>query len=125
MILYNKIASNMKNIITTVVLAAMFYLPLAAQTVNDKPIREIDSEYMQIVGIQNLMSTKVTVEVDFGEMLSGKDVKVKDAAGKTIKFNSMIDALNFFSKNGYDFVEAYGFTDGDVKTYLYLMKKRK
>ena len=125
MILYNKIAINMKKIITTVVLAAMFCLPLAAQTVNDKPIREIDSEYMQIVGIQNLMSTKVTVEVDFGEMLSGKDVKVKDAAGKTIKFNSMIDALNFFSKNGYDFVEAYGFTDGDVKTYLYLMKKRK
>ena len=125
MIIYNKIAINMRNIITTVLLAAVFSLSLAAQTINDKPIKDVDAEYMQIVGIQNLMSTKVTVEVDFGEMLSGKDLKVKDAAGKTIKFNSMIDALNFFSKNGYDFVEAYGFTDGDVKTYLYLMKKRK
>ena len=36
----------------------------------------------------------------------------------------MIDALNFMSKNGYDFVTAYAFAIGNQNVYHYLMRKK-
>jgi len=36
----------------------------------------------------------------------------------------MIDALNFMSKNEYEFVQAYALTVGNQNVYHYLMKKK-
>ena len=99
-----------------------------SQTVNGVPIKDIDVDYMQIVGTSRFMSNKVTIEIDFGQKnkyWSAKDTKVKDENGKLMKFNSMIDALNFFSKNGYEFVTAYAFSVDNQNVYHYLMKKKK
>ncbi len=99
-----------------------------SQTVNDVPISEIDVEYVRIVGTGKLLSTKVTIQIDFGQrnkIFKTKDTQVKDENGKLTSFNSMIDALNFMSKNGYDFVTAYTLTIGNQNVYHYLLKKRK
>ena len=99
-----------------------------SQTVNGVPIKDIDVDYMQIVGTSRFMSNKVTIEIDFGQQnkyWSAKDTKVKDENGKLMKFNSIIDALNFFSKNGYEFVTAYAFAVDNQNVYHYLMKKKK
>jgi len=40
------------------------------------------------------------------KFFSTKDTQVVDEDGKLLTLNSMIDALNFMSKNGYEFVEA-------------------
>ena len=48
-----------------------------------------------------------------------------DSKGKKVKFNSMIEALNFMSKNGYDFVQSYAFVSAGNHVYHYIMKKRK
>ena len=99
-----------------------------SQTVNDIPIKDIDVEYIQIVGTSKLLSTKVTINIDFGQhdkIWVAKDTQVKDGNGKLVVFNSMIDALNFFSKNGYGFVQAYAVTAGNQNVYHYLMRKEK
>ena len=99
------------------------------QTVNDIPISEIDVEYIQIVGTSRLFSNKVTVEIDFGQHSkffgSGKETQIKDIEGKLLKFNSMIDALNFMTSNGYTFVQAYAFAVDNQNVYHYLMRKKK
>lgn len=101
---------------------------IAAQSVNDVPIKDIDVEYVQIVGTSKLMSNKVTIEIDFGQenkFWKAQDTQVKDENGKLVSFNSMIDALNFMSKNGYDFVAAYTVTVSNQNVYHYLLRKGK
>jgi hypothetical protein len=98
-----------------------------AQTVNDKPIKEIDVEFVQIVGTSKLLSNKLTIEIDFGQenkFWNADDTQVKDENGKLMVFNSMIDALNFMSKNGYNFINAYTITIGNQNVYHYLLQKR-
>nr|WP_298004967.1 hypothetical protein [uncultured Flavobacterium sp.] len=107
------------------------FLSLAAfsQTVNEIPIKEIDVEYVQIVGTSKLLSTKLTIEIDFGQRTkffsSGKETIVKDESGEKMIFNSMIDALNFMSKNGFEFVNAYAITIGNQNVYHYLLRNTK
>ncbi|MFT7033093.1 MAG: hypothetical protein ACJA2S_001594 [Cyclobacteriaceae bacterium] len=51
-----------------------------SQTVNDIPIKDIDVDYIQIVGTSKLLSNKVTIEIDFGQenkLWSVKDTQVK------------------------------------------------
>ena len=101
---------------------------LFSQTVNDVPIKDIDVEYVQIVGTSKLFSNKLTIEIDFGQenkFFSDKDTRVKDANGKNMIFNSMIDALNFMTKNGYGFVQAYAFNVNNQNVYHYLLRKNK
>jgi uncharacterized protein (TIGR02145 family) len=50
---------------------------------------------------------------------------VKDEYGKPVAFNSMIDALNFMTKNGFEFVTAYAVTMFRQNVYHYLMRNRK
>lgn len=104
-------------------------LSLSAQTVNDIPIKDIDVEYVQIVGTSKMFTKKVTVELDFGQetkFFSNKTLRVLDEKGVQVEFNSMIDALNFMSKNGFDFVTAYAITMvPNSNVYHYLLKKRK
>jgi len=72
--------------------------------------------------------SKVSIEIDFGQENSywgNKDAIVKDETGKRVIFNSMIDVLNFMSKNDYIFVQAYTITVNNKNVYHYLMKKKK
>lgn len=98
-----------------------------SQTVNDTPIKDIDVNYVQITGTSKLLTNKVTIEIDFGQVnkyWSTKDTQVKDENGKLVEFNSMIDTLNFFSKNGYEFVDAYTTTINNQFVYHYILKKK-
>lgn len=100
-----------------------------SQTVNDIPVKDIDVDYVQIVGTSKLFSNKVSIEIDFGQenkfFSSDKDTRVKDADGKNMIFNSMIDALNFMTKNGYEFVQAYAFATNNQNVYHYLLRKNR
>jgi hypothetical protein len=100
-----------------------------SQTVNDIPISQIKekAEYCLIVGTSKILSSDVTIAIDFGQetsMWSNKTLLVKDENGKLMAFNSMIDALNFMSKNGYDFVNAYAITKGNQNVYHFLLHRR-
>lgn len=118
----------MKKILLTTSLAVIG-LALNAQTVNGIPIKDIDVEYVQIVGTSKLFSTKLTIQIDFGQRTkffsSGKETILKDEDEKTLEFNSMIDALNFMSKNGFEFVNAYAITVSNQNVYHYLLRSKK
>ena len=118
-----------KKIAITLLFLLVGTLAAYAQTVNGKAISEIDVEYVEIVGTTKLLSKKVTIDIDFGQedklFSSRKDSQIKDENGKKKSFNSMIDALNFMSKNGYDFVDSYAALVGEQNVYHYLLKKRK
>lgn len=105
------------------------FLPSFAQTVNGVPIKEIDVEHIQIVGVTKMMSTKVTIHIDFGQrnkIFNNRDTEIRDENDKAVEFNSMIDALNFMTANGYEFVQAYAFSVASgPNVYHYLMRKSK
>jgi uncharacterized membrane protein len=80
--------------------------------------------YCEIVGTEKLLSTKVTITVDFGQKMKFfADNRMKDETGKPLVFNSMIDALNFMGKQGWEFAQAYTITISSQNVYHFLMKK--
>ncbi len=117
----------MKKLLLALACAGSF--SVFSQTVNDIPIKDIDVEYVQIVGTSKMFTKKVTVELDFGQetkfFSSAKAMRINDENGKQMEFNSMIDALNFMSKNGFEFVSAYTISVQNQNVYHYLLKKKK
>ena len=117
----------MKRTLCILFLTAVSFLPSMAQTVNGVPLKEIDVEHIQIVGVSKMMSSKVTIHIDFGQRnkaFNNKDTEIRDENDKAVEFNSMIDALNFMSANGYEFVQAYAFALGQgPNVYHFLMKR--
>lgn len=84
--------------------------------------------YCELVGSSGMFSSKVKVTVDFGQETSfwkgDKDQQLVDSEGKDIKFNSMVDAMNFMGKNGWKFIQAYTIGDGkNGYVYRWLLYK--
>ena len=67
--------------------------------------------YAQLSCEEQLFSTKVKVSIDFGQstswLFSMSESRLVDKNGKEIKFNSMIDALNYLTQFGWRFAQAY------------------
>ena len=120
----------MKKLSCIAIAAFLVFNTANSQTVNDIPIKDIDVDYAQIVGTSRFLSNKVTIEIDFGQenklFSSDKDTRIRDVNGKNMVFNSMVDALNFMTKNGFEFVQAYAFNTGNNQNvYHYLLRKKK
>jgi len=87
--------------------------------------KDAKEEYCMILATSKLLSTKLTIQVDFGQEWSfWKDKRsLKDETGKRIEFNSVIDALNYMAADGWEFVNAYAITVGQQNVYHYVMKR--
>lgn len=81
--------------------------------------------YCELVGTSKFLSNKVKVQVDYGQETSfWKGISyMKDENGKNIEFNSMVDAMNFLGKQGWEFVQAYTITMNNQNVYHWLLKK--
>jgi hypothetical protein len=119
----------MKKVLSAFVLALLFHSASHAQTINDVPLKDIDVEYIEIVGTPVAFTSKLSIDLDFGQenkFWSNKEYQLKDAEGKKIKFNSMIDALNFMAKNGYELIMPYIVSNPSSQSvYHYLLRKKK
>jgi hypothetical protein len=82
-------------------------------------------QYCEVVATGRLLSAKVTIDIDYGEERSiWKDNRLKNENGKLIKFNSVIDALNFLGGNGWKLVNAFPISSTNEPTvYHYVFKK--
>lgn len=100
-----------------------------SQTVNNIPISELNTNFIEIVATQKLMSKKVTIQLDFGQQINSfggmKQIVVQDKKGRNKEFNSVIDALNFFSQYGFKFEQSYCVTISNQNVYHYLMSKEE
>lgn len=57
-----------KKLFFTTMLSLLAISTAFSQIVNDKPISEIDVEYIQIVGTSKMLSNKVRIHIDFGQL---------------------------------------------------------
>lgn len=85
--------------------------------------QEKHNAYCEIVGTTKLLSTKVTVEVDFGQS-AWADAHLYNETGKKIAFNSMMDALNYMGKRGWKLTQTYALTCGSSNVYHYVLVKQ-
>ena len=119
----------MKNIF--IILLLSFSFNSYSQYLNDKPIEELDAEYIQIVGTERFFKPfQVTINVMFGQVSKAKEqplaVLWTDETKKTrYPLNGMMGALNFFSKYGYEYVDAYALTMNNSNVYHFLLRKVK
>lgn len=112
------------------VLSFILFLACEVFSQDQKGIQDTTKySYCQIVGTSRFLSNRVTIEIDFGQLRSiWEDNRLKDPkTGERIVFNSMIDALNYMGKLGWEFVQAYAFWTGgnSGNVYHYLLKKSK
>lgn len=82
--------------------------------------------YCELISLHKLFSTKVMISVDYGqETRFLEDTTLKDEqTGKSKLFNSIVDALNYMGKEGWEFVQSYVLTNGDQKEHHWLLKKK-
>jgi hypothetical protein len=124
----------MKRLFVMLLLSA-FAVPGFSQTVNGEPLSAIESPYLLIMGTQKLLSPAVTIQVDFGQFGASRvfkkksEVRIMDENKSLVEFNSMVDALNFFTKYNYEFVDAYaisvsGEMGGTQNVYHWLLKRK-
>jgi len=90
---------------------------------------EAKEEYCMILATQKFLSTKVKISIDFGQEVSFwkntvRAQTLKDEKGKAISFNSVIDALNYMSSKGWEFVNAYAITVDNENVLHYVMKRQ-
>ena len=116
----------MKNLIFSI--AFLFCLNSFSQSINGVSFSEIETPFIEIVGTAKFLSSKITISIDFGQSTklfgsSKKQFSILDKDNKKVQFNSMIDALNFMTENGYKFEQAYVLGQGNSSTYYYLMSK--
>lgn len=111
------------------------FMPMIMIAQNEVPesVQDVDeiTTYALILGInKNVLGigNKISVQIDFGEEKNfwgndGRDILV-DENGKDIKFNSMVDALNFMGSRGWVFENAYAITMGNQHVYHWLVSKK-
>lgn len=82
-------------------------------------------QYCDVVATPRLLSSKVTIDIDFGESRSvWKDNRLKTEEGKLKKFNTVIDALNYMGNNGWQLVNAFPVSTGATAyVYHYVFRK--
>lgn len=99
-------------------------LSIKAQSVNGILIKDFNVEYVQITERELLFrGAKINLLINYGQpiKLDGNAEKLLlDSTGKKMEFNSLIDALNFMSENGYELAHPYG----PVKD-TFLMRRKK
>jgi hypothetical protein len=80
-----------------------------------------DIQYIQLLGVDE--GQKLMVEVDYGQTLSTAET-IAGADGKPLQFETMISALNYMYKNGWEFINAYEAKTREGKLYHYILKRR-
>ena len=111
----------MRKFLLSTVLFSLFTFTSIAQTVNDIPLKDIGVEFVQIVGTSRFMSLKLTISINYGQE-QVEESKIRDENGKKVIFNSMVDALNFMTKFGYVYRDA--FSVGNQNVYHFLLQRK-
>lgn len=82
-------------------------------------------QYCEVVASGRLLSAKVTIDIDFGEARSiWKDNRLKDESGRLVKFNTLVDALNYLGRDGWKLVNAFPIAYANSSpVYHYVFRK--
>lgn len=115
---------KLAKIITTLILILFSLNSFSQVIVDGVDVNLEEVSYCQIVGKSNLLGTKVKIFVDYGQKISWSVRQViRDKEGTIMKFNTVIDALNFMKSNGWKYVNNYAISYGTGSVYYYLLEK--
>lgn len=99
-------------------LFAVFSLGVNAQ--NYKNDGKPYAFYCQLVGFKNL-AAQLRLKVLWNNMQDENNLR--DENGKKIEFFSMVDAMNYMSKRGWDYVECVTYKEGTSNVVHYIFRK--
>lgn len=68
--------------------------------------------YCTITGYYSVFKEYMSVEIDFGQKRTDYKKSLQDHRGKLTDIYSMAGAMNYLSKDGWEFVQAYVTVDG-------------
>jgi len=87
---------------------------------------ETKTIYAELVGMSTLLG-KVVVEIDMGEAKGvlglNSSYIIDETTGKSKKFNSMVDAMNYMGENGWTFEQAYVVSLSTSNVYHWLLSQ--
>ena len=90
--------------------------------------KDTDVDYLEILGYnQGVFKKKIVIIVDYGQKIKmfESDTRVEGTDGSIIIFNSMMDAVNQFSKWGWELMFAYDVsTEGGGTVYHYVLHRK-
>ena len=94
------------------------------------PLDSIQTEYIEAEICKVTFSTKVFLDIDYGQeskILYNKYNRVADARGNYIEFKSNMNALNYLNMIGYELIETdyIRMKDDDIRVKYMLKKKVK
>jgi len=115
----------MKRILILIMLA--FSLNGMSQVmVNGVDVNKQDVEYCKLIGYnKSLFGNKIIITIDYGQKMKFTQAQtITGKNGKAIVFNSVIGALNFMQKNGWEYVNNYAIAMGQSNVYHYLLKRK-
>jgi hypothetical protein len=83
-------------------------------------------QYCELVGTSVLGGlTKVTIHVDCGDKESAwEDTRLRNKDGSVRKFQTMIEAINYYGALGWEVMEASPISHGNRLVYHYLIKRK-
>lgn len=116
----------MKKLVLILAICITCSLLKAQLTVDGVEINKLSVNYIEIVGTDvGIFSKKLVVAIDYGQEKKNFSSPsfVKDERGTHV-FYSMVDALNFFENNGWQYVNNYLVTVQTTNVYHFLLKKK-
>lgn len=94
---------------------ALFLLCLVPQALFAQKLER----YCEMVATARLFSTKVTIQVDYGDQAGFFDRRIRDDEGKVVKFNTLVDAMNYMGTQNWKLVNAFPVTTGGSSGSVY------
>jgi hypothetical protein len=82
-------------------------------------------QFCIVIVSPKIFSSKVDIEVDFGQETSAANYSLKEEIQTVKEMPSIVDALNYMSKRGWQMVNGYSIVNSKsgVNEQHYLMKK--
>lgn len=104
-----------------ILMMALMSLGVSAQALNGKeyPV------YCDLMGYNSMGIGKLKVLLDFGAVTSGKQYEsIYGEDGKKMKFNTVIDAVNYLAKRGWVVKSNYDLSSGSKGTVLHFLLEK-
>ena len=83
--------------------------------------------YCELIGPNYSFNSNATVDIDYGQATGawGLIDHLKDSVGNDLRFNSMVDAMNYMDADGWEFIQSYATTNtvNNLLTHHWLLKK--
>tara|TARA_R110000803_G_C11733625_1_gene290000 strand:- start:116 stop:472 length:357 start_codon:yes stop_codon:yes gene_type:complete len=117
----------MKKVFLTVAMMVAGLVTQAQVMVDGVDITTTDAKYVELLGVAKLLNPQeVKVIVDYGQDVkwNSKMQIIKGSDGKVRSFESMVDALNYFDRNGFEYVSRETIAIGNQNVYHFLLKRR-